>query len=509
MVLRLILGDQLNIHHSWFSSVSQDVIYVMMEVRSETDYTVHHVQKVAAFFIAMRAFAQELRRRGHRVEYLDLEHVDNRQGIVANLRLLADRHGVDAVEYQEPDEYRVDQTLRDYGAVSAIPVVRVCSEHFFEPRESLANFFAGKSSVVMESYYRFLRKKHSVLMDGLQPVGDCWNFDAENRKAVPKGVHPPAWPVWERDISEYERLFARCGVRTMGSAPGSRILWPLTREEACAMLEDFCENRLEYFGDYQDAMTVKSETLWHSGLSFCLNAKILSPAEVVDRAVEEWRRRPRAISLAAVEGFVRQILGWREFVRGVYWREMPSYALRNMLNNRLPLPGWFWTGEVKMRCMSHSIGQSLRSAYAHHIQRLMVIGNFALLYGAHPDEVDSWYLGVYIDALEWVMMPNTRGMSQYADGGVVATKPYISAAAYINKMSDYCKGCCYDRSSRSEESSCPFNALYWDFVDRNRKVMAANRRIGFVVGTWDKFSDTEKAAIRSRAAFIRENVESV
>jgi len=314
----------------------------------------------------------------------------------------------------------------------------------------------------MEYFYRQMRVQHQILMDDKKPVGDQWNFDHDNRKAW-KGI--PVEPVDIRTRHDHSALWqsiVNAGVASFGHAQENAFAWALNRQEALQQLEGFVENALPHFGDFQDAMHTKAWRLFHSLLSFALNVKMLTPHEVVKRAEDAYRAGQ--VPLAAAEGFIRQILGWREYIRGVYWANMPEYAEKNFFQHQRDLPQWFWTGKTKMNCLSHAITQSLEQAHAHHIQRLMVIGNFSLLVGLNPTAVHRWYLGVYIDAFEWVELPNTLGMSQFADGGLLATKPYVSSAAYIDKMSDYCKGCHYDKKSRIGENACPFNALYWDFL---------------------------------------------
>ncbi|MFM7026708.1 MAG: cryptochrome/photolyase family protein [Limnohabitans sp.] len=477
--LRLILGDQLNPRHSWFAETRDDVIYVLMEVRSETDYVRHHAQKVLGIFAAMRDFARQLKAAGHRVRHVAIDHPSNRQGITANLEALIAHHGARAVQYQAPDEWRLDEALRVWGASSGVPVHMADSEHFYTARDEAARQFAGKKQWLMESFYRHQRKKHRVLMtpDG-QPEGGQWNFDTDNRK--PWHGHPAA-PVDTRPCHDHSTLWQRieaAGVQSIGQPQAQAFRWPLNRAEALQQLEHFMAHALPHFGDYQDAISQNSWHLFHSLLSFALNTKMLDPREVVLRAEQAWR--DGHAPLHATEGFIRQILGWREYVRGLYWARMPGYTENNRLNHTRPLPDWFWSGETRMACLGSAIGQSLQHAYAHHIQRLMVIGNFALLAGIDPAELHRWYLGIYIDAFEWVEAPNTLGMSQWADGGLLATKPYVSSAAYLQRIGDHCKACTYDAKARTGEGACPFNALYWDFFDRHRTHLQGNPRLGVV-----------------------------
>ncbi len=509
--LRLILGDQLNARHSWFTAQPADdsVLYVLMEMRQETDYAQHHIQKVLAFFLAMRHFADHLRNTGHRVQYLTLDDPANTQCLTDNLDALINQHGAQRFAYQLPDEYRLDEQLKTYVASLTIPTQAVDTEHFYTTRDELARHYGGKN-FIMEFFYRKLRQKHDVLMlDAKTPLTGKWNYDAENRNPLPKNPVIIAPKLFERDVTALHHMIAMQGVETMGTVDPARFIWPVTRDEFLEMLDFFCRECLPKFGTFQDAMHPTEWSLYHARLSFGMNSKLISPKEVVDAAIAEFQRRPDEIGYAQIEGFVRQIIGWREYMRGVYWAKMPDFSALNFFNHTRPLPGWYWTGDTKASCLSHAIGHSLQYAYAHHIHRLMVTGNFALLAGINPDDVDAWYLGVYIDAIEWVEITNVRGMSQFADGGIVGTKPYVSSAAYINKMSPYCKTCFYDKSSRVGERACPFNSLYWDFYDRNRAKLERNPRIGMMYKTWDKMSATDREATLEQAAFWLENLETV
>ncbi|WP_329741276.1 cryptochrome/photolyase family protein [Dyella sp. A6] len=507
-VLRLLLGDQLNANHSWFGRADPGMLYVLMEVRQETGYVLHHAQKILAIFAAMRDFAKHLASAGHRVCYLSIDDPHNLQSIPANLDRLIARHRVTAFEYLAPDEWRLDRQLADYAEALAIPAAMRDSEHFLTGRDEAAGFFGSRRRWTMESFYRRMRARHGVLMTSAgAPVGGRWNFDAENRKAWHGS---PAEPAECRAMHDHRDLWAQivaAGVDSFGEPRAEHLRWPLNRAEAVAQLDVFVDRALPYFGDYQDAMSERASRLFHSLLSFALNVKMLSPREVIDRAEQAWR--DEAAPLAAVEGFIRQILGWREYVRGVYWARMPGYASSNVFGHDRELPGWFWTGDTQMNCLRHAIGQSLEHAHAHHIQRLMLVGNFALLAGLDPQQVHRWYLGIYIDAFEWVEMPNTLGMSQFADGGLLATKPYVSSAAYIHRMSDYCGGCRYRHAERSGERACPFNALYWDFLARNRGVLAGNPRLAMPYRQLDRMPDTRRDALRKRAAEVLDRLDAL
>jgi len=507
--LRLILGDQLNHNHSWYQQVDDEVVYVMMEIRTETNYVKHHIQKVVAFFQAMRLFANELNQNDHQVIYLQLDSTDNKQSFTENIRWICKKYKIENIEYQFPDEYRVDQELKLLSDELKLPVKEVDSEHFYTSRTEFAEFFAGKKLFLMESFYRYMRKKHDVLMIAGQPEGEKWNFDSDNRKKIPTN-HTIIQPfLFHRDVFEIVAMIHNQGVETIGEIQEKQFFWPVTRNESLELLSFFIENCLPYFGTFQDAMTTDSWSVYHSRISFAMNVKLLSPKEVVDAVIQAYRSNEHSISLNQVEGFVRQVIGWREYMRGIYWMHMPEYAGLNFFNHENKLPDWYWTGETNMKCLSHSIKQSLQFAYAHHIQRLMITGNFALLAGIHPDEVDSWYLGIYIDALEWVEITNTRGMSQFADGGIVGTKPYVSSANYIDKMSSYCGKCYYNSKQKVGEKACPFNSLYWHFYEQNESLLRKNPRIGMMYVTWDKMQPEVKTELLNQAEYYLKNINDL
>ncbi|WP_425636822.1 cryptochrome/photolyase family protein [Algoriphagus yeomjeoni] len=490
--LRLILGDQLNSQHSWFEEQDSSTTYLMLEMRQETDYVPHHIQKVIAFFLSMRNFAKDLETKGHQVIYISLDAKDNSQNLEEMINSFVEKDNFDQFEYQLPDEYRLDEQLKTIGKNLGIPCRGVDSEHFLTEREYVKDSFQGKKTFVMESFYRQMRKDFNILMDGKEPLQGKWNFDHENRFALKDKRLLRKAKKHPKDISEILEIVQKAEVKTIGKIDENAFDWPCSREESIEVLDHFCEHLLVHFGDYQDALTTWDPFLFHSRLSFALNTKMLGPLEVVQKVEAYWKEHQDEIDISQAEGFIRQILGWREYMRGIYWAKMPDFANMNFFNHQRKLPEWFWTGDTKMKCLSHSIGQSLELAYAHHIQRLMVIGNFALLAGIHPDEVDQWYLGVYIDAIEWVEITNTRGMSQFADGGIVGTKPYVSSANYIHKMGNYCSHCAYSHTKKVGEGACPFNSLYWHFYDRNREKLENNPRIGMAYRTLDKLKNKEE-----------------
>ena len=509
MILRLILGDQLNINHSWFHEPAKNVEYVLMEVREEATYARHHIQKIAAFFGAMQSFAEDLRSRGFAVRYLTLDDPESRGSFGATVKSLLDSGRYDGFEYQAPDEYRVREALAETARRVKVRTQVVESEHFLVEPAFFQKVFAGHKRYTMELFYREVRRRYGFLMEDGEPIGGRWNFDAENRKKLPASAAPPPPLTFARDVTSIVDRVRRAKIPSIGSIAPTAFGWAITRGDALQVLDYFCRELLPHFGSYQDAMHTDHRFLFHSRLSFALNVKLISPREVIEAAIEAWRGSDGAISIEQIEGFVRQIAGWREFMRGIYWARMPEYRTLNFLEAARPLPHYFWDGDTRMNCVAHAVKQSLEESYAHHIQRLMVTGNFAILAGIDPTEVDAWYLGIYIDALEWVELPNTRGMSQFADGGIVGTKPYTSSAQYINKMSNYCSGCFYNFKDKFGERGCPFNTLYWDFLMRHQEKLEKNPRIGMGYRQLDKMAPADRTAIKQKAAEILDQIEEL
>lgn len=506
--LRLILGDQLNAKHSWFKQTDENAIYLMAEMRQETDYVKHHIQKVVAFFLSMRHFAASLQHEGHQVVYFQITDPNNPQELKMLIEQTIEKYKIEKFEYLFPDEFRLDEQLRSICQQLTIASDAFDTEHFYTSRTELSGFFEGKKLLLMENFYRYMRKKHHLLMDGGLPLGNQWNFDADNRKKYKGEVPIPKAKNFHQEVNGVVDQINNAAVVTFGNIDPNAFSWPTSRAECLEVLDYFCHQLLVHFGDYEDAMHTNEKFLFHSRLSFAMNSKMLSPQEVIDRVIEYFHQHQNTISLSQVEGFVRQILGWREYIRGIYWKEMPQYAQKNALENHHKLPDFFWTGNTKMNCLQHAIHQSLDEAYAHHIQRLMVIGNFTLLTQVHPDEVDAWYLGVYIDAIEWVEMPNTRGMSQYADGGIIATKPYVSSGSYINKMSNYCGSCAYNVKEKTTDKACPFNSLYWNFLDEKRAYFKSNPRMTMMLSLLHKMPVEELYAVKRKAFHIIENMDA-
>ena len=508
-ILRLVLGDQLNSHHSWFKTVDDSVTYVMMEIRTETDYATHHIQKVVGFFSAMQEFASELQLQKHQVIYLHLNDTNNLQSFEKNIPFLIEKEAFTHFEYQFPDEYRLDEQLKQLCQSFSITSSVCDSEHFMSSRDELGDFFQGKKTFLMESFYHMMRKKHHILMEGDKPLTGKWNYDGENRKKLPKDHKPTSPLVFQNDVTQIVSQIQLTDVKTIGNIDAENFIWPINRKQSLALLDFFVTECLALFGSYQDAMTPNEWSLYHARLSFSMNVKLISPLEVINRAILEWENNPEKIAYHQLEGFVRQIIGWREYMRGIYWNKMPEYATMNYFNHENQLPEWFWTGKTKMNCLKDAINQSLNYAYAHHIQRLMVTGNFALLAGINPDEVDAWYLGIYIDAIEWVEITNTRGMSQFADGGIVGTKPYVSSAAYIDKMSHYCGSCFYKKAVKTGDKACPFNSLYWNFYDKNEDKLGKNPRIGMMYNVWRNMKPDDKVALLEQADYYLKNINNL
>lgn len=509
--LKLILGDQLNYKHSWFDSANPNHIFVMMEILPESQYVRHHIQKIVGFFLAMRAFAEAKQAEGHQFIYFKLDDANNQQSFEKNILQIIVKESIEKFEYLLPDEYRLDILLKKFAESLTIPLEVSDTEHFLTKREDLAEFFKGKKTYLLENFYRKMRQKHHILMeaDGKEPLTGQWNFDAENRKKYDKKIPIPKSPNFNHQVSEIVEMIQKANIQTIGRIEADNFEWCVSRNEALVLLDFFVKNCLKAFGTYEDAMEINEPFLFHSKLSFAMNTKMLHPLEVVGQAVEHWQKNQTTITIAQIEGFVRQIIGWREYMRGVYWAKMPEYASLNYFEHQSALPDFFWTGKTKMNCLHQSINQALDHAYNHHIQRLMVMGNFALLAGVHPDAVDEWYLGIYIDAIEWVEITNTRGMSQFADGGLVGSKPYVSSANYMDKMSSYCSKCHYDKKKKTGDKACPFNSLYWHFYERHRDKLEKNPRIGMMYQTLKKMNEEDKNALMQQAYFYLKNINQL
>ena len=503
--LRLILGDQLNIKHSWFEEINKDVLYCLFEMRQETEYVTHHIQKVIGFFSAMRQFASDLKSKDHEVIYFKINDERNGQNLDDNLAFLIKEHDIERFEYLLPDEYRLDKQLRSFCDSLDISSRSNATQHFYTNRDDLKEFFKGKKQFLMENFYRNMRKQHNLLMVGDQPEGGKWNYDKSNRNKWKGDIEIPKYKYFKNDVSRVLKDIEKAQIKTIGKFETKTFPYPISRTQTLEQLKYFCENLLIHFGDYQDAMHTEEVNLFHSRLSFAMNLKLISPKDVVKTTLNYYRKHGKDIDISQLEGFIRQIIGWREYMRGMYWMLMPEYKTLDEFKNHNKLADFFWNGETKMNCLKHTITNSLDNGYAHHIQRLMITGNYALLTQTHPDEVDNWYLGIYVDAIEWVQLPNTRGMSQFADGGKIATKPYVSSSSYINKMSNYCNTCHYNKNKKFEDDACPFNSLYWNFLHEKRQQLGNNFRMKMMYSLLDKMVDSEVDKIKEKAQHIIAN----
>ena len=473
----------------------------MAEVAQEATYVRHHKKKIAFLFAAMRHFAAELRDDGWTVDYVTLDDRRNSGTLAGELRRGLDRHRCDGVLVTEPGEWRLLKALRDLGDHLEVPLEILEDERFICSKDAFSEWAHGRRQLRMENFYRQMRRETGLLMDGDAPAGGRWNFDAENRKPPKTSLLFPGPARFAPDATT-TAVLSLVGHRFGDHFGDLTPFWfAVTRDQAESAFEHFLENCLADFGDYQDAMLLDERFLFHSVISLYVNAGLLD-ALVVCRRVEAAYRAGH-VPLNAAEGFIRQIIGWREFVRGIYWLKMPAYGESNFLDHKDPLPGFYWTGDTDMACLRAAIGQTREEAYAHHIQRLMVTGNFAMLAGVDPNAVHEWYLAVYADAYEWVELPNTLGMSQFADGGLLGSKPYAASGNYINKMSDYCASCRYKVKEKSGPEACPFNYLYWHFLDRHRDKLGGNPRLGQIYRTWDRMDEARKLAVRRDArAFL-------
>jgi len=502
--LVIVLGDQLDLSAAAFDGFDprSDAVW-MAEVPEESTHVWSTKQRTALFLAAMRHFAKALRAAGRPLHHARMDSPGTATSLQAQLHADVQRLRPARLVMTAPGDWRVLQAIRAVATAHALPLDIRPDRHFFVTVRDFAAFAKGRDTLRMEYFYREQRQRHRVLMDGDAPVGGQWNFDAENRHSFGPsgpGLVPPR-TTFEPDALTREVL-ALVETR-FADHPGAlaSFAWPVTRAQALTALDDFIRTRLPLFGRYQDAMWPGDPWLYHSQLSAALNLKLLDPHEVV--AAAEQAYRGGLAPLASVEGFVRQILGWREYVRGIYWTQMPGYLERNALDAQEDLPAWYWTGDTDMACLRDALAQTLAHGYAHHIQRLMLTGVYALMLGVQPKQVHAWYLAVYVDAVEWVELPNTLGMSQYADGGLMASKPYIATGRYIQRMSPHCKGCRYDPAKRSGDTACPFTTLYWDFLMRHAETLATNPRMVHQVKSLDRLRSDEREAVRERAAAIR------
>ncbi len=501
--LILVLGDQLSLDCAALKAADKERdIIVMAEVMAEGTYVPHHPKKIALILAAMRKFADRLRSDGWTVAFSELDDTDNTQSIPGELIRRAEQYGASAVIATRPGEWRLIQALED----CPLTVTLLGDDRFIASHADFERWAEGRKALRMEYFYREMRRKTGLMMEGGDPAGGQWNYDHDNRKPAPKdiGYSGPMQFTPDAIVEDVLDLVERRFADHFGDL---RPFWFATdQEQARRSLAHFVKYGLAGFGDYQDAMLAENQFLYHALVAPYLNIGLLHPLEVC-RAVEEaWKAGQ--VPINAAEGFIRQVIGWREYVRGIYFLEGPDYASRNGLRHQRKLPDLFWGAETKMRCVEKAVAQTKTEAYAHHIQRLMVTGNFALLAGIDPGEVSDWYLAVYADAFEWVEAPNVVGMSQFADGGVIASKPYVSSGAYINRMSNYCKGCSYKVNVKTGEGACPFNLLYWHFLDRNRDRFANNPRMGNMYRTWDRMDEGKRTTVLKEANAFLDRMEA-
>lgn len=502
--LRLVLGDQLTPTLSALRDLdpARDVV-LMVEAEAETTYVRHHKQKIVLALSAMRHFAAELRARGARVEYVELDAPGTTGSLAGEIERLAARLRPERVVITEPGEWRLQEAFATMRDTLRAPLEVRADDRFLCSREGFSRWAEGRRTLRMETFYRAMRRRTGWLMDGDAPEGGRWNYDAENRRRLPRDAAPPARLRFTPDAVTRD-VMALIGARFAAHFGDlDSFSWAVTRADALRALRHFVTDCLPWFGDYQDAMRGGEDYLYHSVLSPYVNLGLLTPREVCEAALAAWSAG--AAPLNAVEGFVRQVLGWREYVRGVYWTHMPGYAATNHLGARRPLPRFYWTGDTAMACVRTCVEATRRNAYAHHIQRLMVTGNLALLADIAPREVEEWYLCVYADAYEWVELPNTHGMALYADGGLLASKPYAASGAYIDRMSDNCAGCVFSPTLREGAEACPFTVLYWHFLLANERRLRGNPRMALAYRNLARMGDDARRQIVAAArAVLRE-----
>ncbi|OYT73270.1 MAG: cryptochrome/photolyase family protein [Armatimonadetes bacterium CP1_7O] len=508
--LVLILGDQLDRRSAALDGFDPtcDAVW-MAEVAEEATHVWSHKARIAIFLSAMRRHRDWLRQQGYTVHYHALDDPQNQGSFASELTRAIKQHQPRKLVVVEPGEWRVLQSLKQTAQQLGVPLEIRPDRHFLITIDEFKRHAAGRKQLRLEFFYREMRQRTGILMEGKQPVGGAWNFDAENRKTfgtqgpglVPQPIRFAPDAITQEVIRLVETRFP--------DHPGSlrAFDWAVTPEQAEQALDDFIENRLPLFGPYQDAMWTGEPYLYHSRLSSAINLKLLDPRVVIQKAVDAYRQNHAP--LQSVEGFVRQLLGWREYIRGVYWLYMPDYLERNALNAHADLPDFYWTGETDMNCLRETVRQTLQHGFAHHIQRLMVTGLYALLLGVHPKQVHAWYLAIYVDAVEWVELPNVYGMSQFADGGLMASKPYIASGKYLQRMSNYCASCRYKPDQATGNDACPFTTLYWDFLMRHESAFANHPRLGQQIRNLRRLSEADKQAIRRQAAALRQEKPSV
>lgn len=495
--LRLILQDQLSLTLSSLKEVPKGDVVMMCEAKEWFKTPKHHKKKVAFLLSAMRHFNETLKDLGFKTHYVDWDDQENRSFEKEILKAV-DHFQITKVVLTHPSEYKVLQFFKNLQSQLKVPLEIKEDDRFLCSFAEFKKWAGDKKSLRMEFFYREMRKKHKILLEGQnEPVGGKWNYDHDNRQPPKEGLCSPK-RIAHRPSSHLEDVLKlveqECRDHFGNLKP---FYYAVTRKQALIELEDFIENLLPHFGTYQDVMVKDEPYLYHSLLSSYLNAGLLLPLEICQKAQEAYEKGKAPLN--SVEGFIRQILGWREYVRGIYWHFMPSYGDMNFLKAHEPVPDFFWSADTRMLCLSQAIAQTRDHAYSHHIQRLMVTGNFALLAGLDVKEVQEWYLIVYSDAYEWVEMPNTLGMALFGDGGIMASKPYAASGKYIHRMSNFCRDCFYAPQIWEGERACPFNALYWNFLARHRPVLEKNPRLGLTYKTWDQFGLLKQEALQKQA----------
>lgn len=506
-ILVPILGDQLTRDLASLQGVAKgDAVVLLMEVADETTYVRHHKRKIALIFSAMRHFADQLRAAGWRVDYVALDDPANTGSFTGEVARAIERHSPSAIRIVEPGEWRVRRMIEGWSERFHLPVEMLIDDRFVCGILEFQTWAQSRNELVMEYFYREMRRKTGLLMtaDG-KPEGGQWNFDKDNRAPPKRGLNYPE-PLHFAPDETTKAVMALVAERFDGHFGRlEQFALPVTAAQARSALAHFVATALPDFGTYQDAMVTGQDWLYHSWLSPALNLGLLTPLEVAQAAADAYAAG--AVPLNAAEGFIRQVIGWREYVRGYYWLEMPDVADANALDATRPLPEFYWTGDTPMLCLAEAVRNTRDNAYAHHIQRLMVLGNFAMLAGVRPQEVADWFLVVYADAYEWVELPNVIGMSQHADGGRLATKPYAGGGAYIDRMSDHCGKCRYDVKLKVGPDACPFNALYWDFLARHERRFGRNRRMANMYATWNRMKPEVRDAYRASAQAFLETLE--
>jgi len=505
--LGVILGDQLNDDNSVLQALDPEKdCLVMGELGDELEYVSHHIQKIVLIFSAMRHFRKELSDSGWSVHYHRFDPDSCMRSFSDLVQAAVEKQDIDEIVVSWPGEHRVLEQIKAWEKQFGLPVTVLPDSRFICPLDDFEGWAKGRKQLRMEFFYREMRKKTGYLMDDGKPAGGDWNYDKANRKTWKGDPEPPA-PMSFTPDEVVEGVVADLKGHVEGFGELEGFDWPVTRTQARRALTHFVKKALPNYGDFQDAMHVDEDYLFHARLSSSLNIGLLGVHEVCDAVEQAWRDDQAPIN--AVEGFIRQVIGWREYIRGIYWMEMPDYAERNSLNNTQSLPDWYWSGKTKMQCLKSTIEATRRNGYAHHIQRLMVTGNFALIFGVVPKEICDWYLAVYTDAYDWVELPNTLGMVMHADGSLLASKPYAASGKYIQRMSNYCSNCSYSVKDTVGDDACPLNALYWDFLIRHRDQFESNPRMRMMYSNVDRKDDDELKAIQNRADWIRDNVETV